>query len=242
MSRMLGCMLLLPMFESRFIGATQRNAVCLALSLPQIWLAWYAPPSIGSGGLTLALVAAKELAVGALLGTMLAMPFWIMNGVGTLIDNQRGANAAQMANPSLQADASILGELCQRSLITFMADMGLLSLLCGALWGSYAALPITGGSLSLQALAASVAPAFTGMISSTLMFASPVLLMLLLVELAFAICSSSVQGLEVYQTAMPVKSLLGLFMLVLYFPAVLRHISGQTEATWAAGLFNLVVP
>lgn len=214
MARWVGLGLMLPLLGRRHMGVAQRNAICLALALPQVpgvfdqlsagqwqgpWLVW---------------LGLKEVLLGALLGALLSIPFWVLRGGLTLVDNQRGANAAQMNNPSMEADTSILGELGERMLIVWLVEAGafvmVFELIADSLliWPvlNLAPLGIVGDGLRLW-------EAFAGLMSKTLMFAAPALFVLLMVEFAMALASSSVKGIDVYQTSMPIKSLAVLMLM-----------------------------
>jgi type III secretion protein T len=234
MPRALGCALLLPALGRQHMAGMARTALCLAISLPQACLLWHLLDRQTLSLVRGSALALKETLVGAMLGFLLAAPFWALRGAGTLIDNQRGANAAQQVNPSLQADSSILGELCERALIAYLVEIGVFSLLFDVLAGSYQLWPALAAlPLFDTAARAAMAAAFANVMSSAVLYAAPVLLLLLLVEYLMAIGSTVVQGLNVYQAAMPVKAMLALSMLLLCFPALIVVVAGNVEHWWA---------
>jgi len=243
MARVLGCAMFLPAFGRRHMSTLHRNSICIAVSLPQTWVLWNA---LGEGALPflhVAALGAKEALLGCMLGMLMAIPFWTLRGMGTLVDNQRGANAAQQTNPSLEADASILGELAERLLISFLIHAGLFKLIFDVLADSYAVWPPldvlpTWTPASRDAILA----AFSRLLADTILYAGPVLLVLLALEYALAIASSAIQGLEVYQTAMPIKTLLALLIMVLWVPAMLEFAGTATEAWWLGDVLRLLRP
>ncbi len=214
MARWLGFGLLLPLLGRRHMGGAQRNAICLALALPQVpsvfaqlavepwqghWLVW---------------LGLKEVLLGALLGALVSIPFWVVRGGLTLVDNQRGANAAQMNNPSIEADSSILGELGERLLIVWLVEAGAFLMAFDLLTDSLLLWPVLEmAPAGLLGDGPRLWEAFAGLMTKTLLFAAPALFVLLLLEFALALSSSSVKGIDVYQMAMPIKSLAVLMLI-----------------------------
>jgi type III secretion protein T len=213
----------------------------MAISLPQAWLTWqfllHHPP----GTLSLLILGFKEAVLGLVLGVLLSLPYWTVQSAGTLIDNQRGGNAAQNINPSMAADASLLGELAQRTLIAVLIEAGLFVLMFDVIADSYKLWPVMDGWPKWgQHSAVVLVRMFQSFISDSIIYSGPALLLLLAVEFGMAISSSSVKGLDVYQTAMPIKSQLSLVMLALYFGLVLNLMLDTISAQWGGGLLILL--
>lgn len=214
MARWVGLGLLLPLMGRRHMGTAQRNAICLAMALPQV-------PSVfdhlASGkwhGPWLVWLGIKEVLIGILLGALLSIPFWVLRGGLTLVDNQRGANAAQMNNPSMEADTSILGELGERMLIVWLVEAGVFAMTFDLMSDSLLMWPVLDlAPLSIIGDGTRLWAAFAGLMSKILLFAAPALFVLLMVEFAMALASSSVKGIDVYQTSMPVKSMAVLMLI-----------------------------
>lgn len=208
MARWVGFSLLVPLFGRRHMGAAQRNAICLALALPQIPAVFSQLAAAPLEGVLLIGLAIKEVILGVWLGILVAIPFWTIRGALTLVDNQRGANAAQMANPSLEADSSILGELGERLFLAWLVATGGFLTAFELMSDSLVIWPILQGWPStLLGDGTRLWAAFGDLMAKTLLFAAPALLLLLLIEFAMALSSTSVKGIDVYQTAMPIKSL-----------------------------------
>lgn len=241
LARALGMALFLPFLNRQQMSGLVRMAVCLGLSVPAAVGLWpefvRAAPSPAA---TFAL-GFKEALLGALLGMLVALPFWAIRGMGTLIDNQRGANAAQQVNPALQADATLLGELSERALLTLVIDAGLLQACFAVLVDSYAhwrvldLLPVMDAGFREGLIGA-----LAGHVTQALVLAAPALLLLLLIELALAITSTAVQGFDVYASSMAVKSIVTLVILAVIAPTLFDHATREAGAWWQDGLRALV--
>jgi type III secretory pathway component EscT len=68
-----------------------------------------------------------------------------------------------------------------------------------------------------------------------------VLVMLLLIEFGFAISSTAAQGIPVYETAMPVKSLAALFCMAVYFTALMDFALPEIASRWSTSLSDLLI-
>jgi succinate dehydrogenase cytochrome b556 subunit len=66
---------------------------------------------LGEVDLTFILLLGKEAIIGLVLGYVAAIPFWTMEAIGFVVDNQRGASMAATVNPMTGHDTSPLGML-----------------------------------------------------------------------------------------------------------------------------------
>ena len=161
----------------------------------------------------------KEAALGILLGVLLAMPFWMFESVGALLDNQRGALAGGQLNPSLGPDATPIGHLFKQLVIYLLIVMLGLSVLTQVIWDSYLIWPATAW---LPLPATNGFSVFLGVLGDTfthmMLYAAPFIAVLLFLEFGFAVLGLYSPQLQVSTLATPVKSLAGLGILLLYFP------------------------
>jgi type III secretion protein T len=238
MARWLGLSLMLPLLGRRHMGAVQLNAICLALALPQVPGVFDHLAAGQWQGPWLVLLGIKEVLLGVLLGALLSIPFWVLRGGLTLVDNQRGANAAQMNNPSMEADTSILGELGERMLIVWLVEAGAFVLLFDLMADSLLIWPVLDlAPLSMIGDGTRLWQAFAGLMSKTLLFAAPALFVLLMVEFAMALASSSVKGIDVYQISMPIKSLAVLILIATAGYAWFARGVEDLQDWWREGVF-----
>ena len=241
MARALGCSLFLPFLGRRHMAALHRNAICMAVSLPQAMTYWEMVVRGAGMALNPMALAFKELLVGCMLGGLLAIPFWAFRGAFTLVDNQRGANAAQMNNPAMEADSSLLGEWVERLLLTILIEAGALWWVFEALAHSYQAWPLASLWPPLsEAVMGQVLTAYVNLMGDTLMLAAPYLLALLIIEFGMAIGSTAVQGIDVYQTAMPIKSLSALILLALSAGFYFQRGLDRLESWWNHGVLRIL--
>ncbi|WP_067705466.1 MULTISPECIES: type III secretion system export apparatus subunit SctT [unclassified Erwinia] len=227
MARIFPCLLLSPVFSFNVIKGGLRSAIVLALALfpsPMIQqqLALEDPSLF-----LLAALALKEIAIGVVIGLLMAMPFWLFESVGALFDNQRGALMGGQLNPQLGPDATPLGVLMQQSVILLLV-LGLgLSTLTQIIWDSYRLWPAMQwlpfpGEAGFKVYQTLLAGVFTHIV----LYAGPLVALLLLVDFSIGILSIYSPQLQATVLAMPAKCLLGMLFFVLYLP-ILNYVAGE---------------
>ncbi|WP_183085226.1 type III secretion system export apparatus subunit SctT [Trinickia fusca] len=240
-ARLIGCVNFIPAFGRQNLTVLMRNAVALAIGLPFIVAIHERIDGTAVGVTWLGWLALKEGAIGCLIGLLLATPFWAFMSVGVLIDNQRGANAAQQINPTLPADSSVLGEMIQRVLILVLVEAGVFPVIFKVIGDSYTVWPVlqlvpdvTGPQLGAYLAA------FQRMLVEGLQYSSPILVLLLLLEFVFALASVIVKGMPVHEMAMPIKSLLSLVVLALYATNLFDY-GAREFGEWLPSLEHMVI-
>jgi type III secretion protein T len=220
-------------FGSSIFPKTLRLGIAIGFSIP---IMASVAPSLGHVATEVPIVVLilKELFLGLLLGYALCAPFWAIESVGALFDQQRGANAAQMVTPFATPDLSFIGSLLRFALIAFLIATGGLTPLYELLLMSFDAWPV----LSLVPDFGGFGPhemfdRFSEVARLSLLYAAPILVVLGLIDLGFAIINVFAQQLPTYFAAMPVKSLVGIFILALYINVLLQH--GSEYFSYAIG-------
>lgn len=228
MARIYPCAFLVPAFCFQHIRGMPRHTIVMVMALipaPGIHavLKGQDYSLLMLGGLVL-----KEVALGFLLGVLLAMPFWLFESVGALLDNQRGALSGGQLNPSLGPDATPIGHMFkQLAILLLMVTLGL-GALTQVIWDSYLIWPptawlpipaVNGFSVFLELLG----DTFTHM----MLYAAPFLAVLLLLEFGIALLSLYSPQLQVFTLSMPAKSLAGLAFLLVYLPLLQDLIVGR---------------
>lgn len=220
-ARPLGYILLLPVF-SRFhlnVGYL-RGALVVAMILPvmpsAIALAAADPSLLGIGRLP-GLMAAEFL-VGALLGLLAGMPMWAALAAGDFIDMQRGAQMAQLFDPGSSDQQSVTGTMLVLVCILVLCAQGILiPALFGPLLDSYRVIPMFAPLAALQPAQGALALRLLDTLLHTgLVLALPVMVPLLLIELAVAIATKYMPQLNSTFLAMSVKQAVYALLMVVY--------------------------
>lgn len=221
------CMAILPGFGTRTLVGMMRNAVSMAVALPAIIPTYAAVQELPPDLIMAMVFAFKEAALGAILGTMLALPIWVIQSVGSVIDLQRTPVLTQNINPSQDQDASALGTLLLQAAVLIMIEAGLYLALTKTLLDSYAAWPVLSLSPPFDlSQMEQITQRFGDFLGHVVIYAAPVMIPLLLVEFAFSLLGVFAPSLQVSTAASPVKSLVALLILLLYW-GTLAHFVGS---------------
>ncbi|MPR01479.1 EscT/YscT/HrcT family type III secretion system export apparatus protein [Pseudomonas sp. MAFF 212408] len=218
MARIYPCAILVPAFCFQHLRGMLRHVIVMVMALipaPGIHAVLVAHDY---SALMITGLMFKEAALGLLLGVLLAMPFWMFESVGALLDNQRGALAGGQLNPSLGPDATPIGHLFKQLVIYLLIAFLGLSVLTQVIWDSYVIWPATAW-IPLPAI--NGFSIFVGIIGDTfshmMLYAAPFIAVLLFLEFGVALLGVYSQQLQVSTLAPPLKSLAGIGILLLYF-------------------------
>ena len=228
MARIYPCGILVAAFCFQHIRGMPRHTLVMVMALMPAPGIHAALAGQDYSAIMLAALVLKEVALGVLLGVLLAMPFWMFESVGALLDNQRGALAGGQLNPSLGPDATPIGHMFkQLAIFLLMTSLGL-GTLTQVIWDSYLIWPPT---LWFPLPAANGFEVFIGLLGDTfthmMLYAAPFIAVLLLLEFGIALLGVYSQQLQVSTLAPPVKSLAGIGILLLYFALLQDLIVGR---------------
>lgn len=200
------------------------------------------PPESGTPFfLWLFCVLGKEMLAGFLLAYAASVVFWAMLSVGFIMDNQRGAGMAQATDPASGESTSLFGGfLHQATLYIFFSSGAFLQMLL-LLLHSYGVCP-PGFELSAgakESIPVFLLAQFSHLMAMTALFAAPIMLVCLLSDVSLGIVNRISPQLNVFFLSMPIKSALGLLMIMLYMgtllPLVHRELfslGGRLEGLW----------
>lgn len=218
MPRMLALFAIVPFFSRAILGGViVRNAVALAIVLFLMPVLDYEAAVSQFEIWQLGLILVKELLVGVFFGFLLSLPFWAVEGVGILIDNQRGASMSSALNPMSGSEASPLGMLLmQYSVVLFFISGGHL-LFFNALYGSYLLWPVFDSFPQIQPGAyAKIIKEFSLFFVGVILMSSPVVIAMFLSEFGLGLVNRFAPQLNVYFLSMSLKSGVALFVLIVY--------------------------
>lgn len=237
--RMMAILLILPVFTRNAIPGLVRTGIATGLVL-------IVQPTVSASLdlATLSLLAAafliaKEVLIGGLIGLAIGTIFWGAEAAGFFIDNHRGAAIASSVNPLTGSETSPFGILFMQAFTVFFFASGSFLVFLGLVYDSYVLWP----PLSfMPRLPPDIVPFTLGLADKVMylsvVFAGPVIIAMFLAELGLALVSRFAPQLNVFVLAMPVKSGVALFILVLYGPFLFTYF--KDELRGIAALFAQV--
>ena len=231
MARIGGAFAVCPaLTESMIPGLARRVAVlgfsCLAI--PYIHAGM--PPGEPNAWM-FGVAALWEALIGFLIGFFAAIPFWVAENVGNFIDNQRGATMGEVYSPLSGAQVSTTGIFFTQVVSTIFFTSGAILLLLGALYKSYALWPVFGDPVAFAPNApVQVLGSLDGMLRTTVVISAPVIIVMFLATLGLGLVNRTAPQLNVFFLSMPVKSALGIAMLIVYLPYIMDMLMYTRDA------------
>jgi flagellar biosynthesis protein FliR len=183
--------------------------------------------------LRFALMVAREVVIGLCLALVASAVFRAAEIAGRLADSLRGANVAEILDPTSEERASPLGVLYLLLATLVFLQIGGVPRVVDALVGSYEALPIAGGlgEVSARRAAFVVAIIAAKLVAAGVALAAPVIVALWLTDLALGLIARAAPSVPVYFVGLPIKGLLAIGIVLLGLGALEAAIAGNA-ATW----------
>ena len=177
------------------------------------------------------LVALNQIMIGATIGLVLRLTFFVFEFTGQLVAQQMGLGFAAMVDPTSGAQVPVLSHLyiVLATLLFFVFDAhhALIELLAQ----SFTFVPVGVGSLT--AAGADVVLAWSsGLFVSALLLALPVLVALLVINLALGVIVRAAPQLNIFAIGFPVMILIGVVLMMLTLP----NLALYAERLFAEGL------
>jgi len=226
--RALVCLSIMPAFSMHTLQGMMRNGVALAIALPAALPTFAFVQQTPPDYLTATLLIAKEVGIGLLLGVVMSIPIWVAESIGSIIDTQRSPIQIQANNASVDKDASAVGALLLQAVVLVMMQAGLFVALTRiviesyGVWPTFSLMPpFEPGHLDV------LVKQFADLFWNIVVYGGPVLIPLLLIEFAFAMVGVFAPNLQVSFASSPIKSIAGLFILLVYWPTFSHYVVGD---------------
>ena len=248
MPRMMAAMLVSPFFGDQFIQGMARQVSIISLSLMAIpinlQLGLPAPDSVSTvWPLFLLGVLAKEVAIGMLIGFSTGLVFWIAEGTGFFIDNQRGSSMAEMFDPMSGGSSSLFGVLFTKVLgVLFFLGGGFFAFL-SIIYDSYQIWPVFSYFPTFQSgFAVNVLNLLDQMMGLIVTYAAPIVIAMFIAEFGLGLMNRFSPQLNVFFLAMPVKSGIASLVILFYLAFLMEFLKGQfmTPEKWRLFFSGLV--
>lgn len=215
--RIAGFVMAAPVIGTRAVPARVRIVLVLALTgvlVPGIAPASGIDPLGGIGVLT----AVHQLAIGATIGLVLRLVFFVFEFSGQLIAQQMGLSFAAMVDPTSGAQVPVLSHLyiILATLLFFALDAHLV--LIRLLGQSFDLLPVGPQGIT-SAGAGAILDWSSQLIADGLLLSLPIVVALLAINFAFGVMARAAPQLNILAVGFPVMLIVGVFLLLITLPA-----------------------
>ncbi len=222
--RILAMFVVIPIFNRAILPGMLRMAIAAAFGVvaAPMLLPHVSPLQVDA--IAIVGIVVKEAMIGFVLGMLVAVPFWAFEGIGFLIDNQRGASIAATLNPLTGNDSSPMGILFNQAFIVFFFVSGAFNLMLELLYHSFSLWNVFTWTPHLKPETMPVLiEQVMRLVKLALLLASPALVAMFLAELGLALVSRFVPNLQVFFMAMPIKSALAVLVLMIYMATLFEY-------------------
>ena len=220
-----------PALSESMVSGTARRAAVIAFAALVVPMALNGMPPGEPNVAMLGVIALREVLVGFVIGFFAAIPFWVAENIGNVIDNQRGATMGEVYSPLSGAQVSTTGIFFTQVVSTIFFVSGAIFLLLAAIYKSYAIWPMFGDFVNFAHDAPEqMLGALDGLMRSAVVIASPVIILMFLATIGLGFVNRTAPQLNVFFLSMPVKSALGIAMLVIYLPFIMDMLMYTDDA------------
>ena len=222
MARIGGAFAICPALTDSMIPGVARRAFVLGISILAVPLIIQAMPPGEPNVWLFSFLVFKEALIGFLLGFFAAIPFWIAENIGNFMDNQRGATMGEVYSPLSGTQVSTLGIFFTQIVSTIFFVGGVIFVFLSALYKSYLFWPVFSEGISFAPNTPfQILTALDTMLKSTIVIAAPVIIIMFLATVGLGLVNRTAPQLNVFFLSMPVKSALGIAMLIIYLPFIM---------------------
>ena len=230
-ARVSGLVLVAPVFSARPVPVQVRTALVVLLSVLMV--------PVAQGHLVrlpelTPLTIAGETLVGFALGLGAALIIGAAESAGELLSVQIGLSGSAIMDPLSHQQTTALGQLVHLFALVLVLSLNGHLVMLDALATSTERIPV-GSPLDLAAGMRSLVSLGATVFSLGLQFASPIVAVVLIANVALAVLSRAAPQLQILQLAFPIQILVGLGTLVVTLPFISTWFLGW-EASYDAML------
>ena len=234
--------ILAPLLSSKMVPARARGIVAVGLALGIYPIAVHAgdgqqiPLEIWAlGGLVL-----KEMLVGLAFSLALGALFAAIQVAGSLLDTLIGFSFGALVDPITGTNGGVLNQVYALIGVMIFVVINGDAWVVQGLARSYEAIPLTEAP-SMGSLVEGAQVAFTGIFGAAIEVCAPVLLAVLLTDVAFGLVSRVMPQLNVFAVGFPAKVTVGLVLVGASLPFLAGWLSDELQTSVSAALHTLKV-
>ncbi|MFT3865968.1 MAG: flagellar biosynthetic protein FliR [Solirubrobacterales bacterium] len=239
LSRVSPLFLLTPPFSSTMVPMRARAIIATGIAIGLAPLALHGQ-HVPSDIVQITELVLKEIVIGLGFALAIACLFAAVDTAGSLIDSQIGLSFGSLINPVDNTQSGSMSQLYSMVGILIFIVIDGESWVVRGLARTYELVPML-ALPSISKLTASVVGAFTGIFGAALEVAAPVLLALILTDVAFGVVSRVVPQMNIFAVGFPAKIIVGLLVVAAALPFMGNWFYDQLQRTVETGLSGIGV-
>ncbi len=219
--RLAATLAIVPFFSKQFVAGLGRNVIIFGMTIPIIPLLFSQLPDYHLDSITTAIILIKEVVIGVSMGFATGFIFYVSEGVGFIVDVQRGSSMATIFDPIAGSQTSLMGSfLLQIMSVLFFATGGFLFLM-SLIYKTYTLWPVFS---NFDPIGPAFFQFFLDMMDQImqvmLYLVAPILIVLFLSEFGLGMVNRFAPQLNVFFLAMPIKSWISMTFLLMYISII----------------------
>ena len=219
--------LVLPLLTGEILPPLVRNVFLVSLAIAVFPLITDSVDVNQIHGVGIVPVLMKEVFIGIVLGYSFGIIFWALEGAGEVIDTKVGSTTAQIVDPLLGHQTTLIGAFLSRLTAYLFVALGGLLVFLKLLLTSYVVWPVSSKFPILEAPGQDFfILRFDEMMAMILLLAAPALLVLTLVEFGLGFVNRYASQLNVFSLSISLKGLLAVFVLLLMLSTIVQYVAG----------------
>ncbi len=237
LARVAPLFVLAPLFSSSYLPPQVRIVLAVGLGIGLTGIADHGQQIPGSP-LALAGLVLEQFLVGGALAFAVAAMFAAIQAAGSILDAAAGFSFGAMLNPLTGTQDAILTQLYTLVGTAIFIAFGGDGWVLRGLGQTFALVPLT-GAVALRSVVGGSVNLFANIFGSALEVAAPVVLAVLVTDIAFGMLSRVVPQLNVYAVGFPVKVGVALIAVTVSLPFVGGWLGGQLPGSVGSALREL---
>lgn len=223
-----------PLFSSRQVPVRVRTIVACALAIGLTPLALHGQ-QVPNDALALTGLVMKELLVGLAFALSIGLLFAAVSSAGALLDMLVGFSFGSIVDPLTGNQSAVLTQLYGLVALAVFVVIDGDAWVVGGLARTFELIPLTAAP-DITSLASGVVAAFTTIFASALEVAAPVMLAVVITDVAFGVVTRVVPQLNVFAVGFPVKVVVGLLVVAASLPFTSGWVADQLQLSVAQAL------
>lgn len=238
LARVSGVFLMSPVFSSRLIPVRAKLLLALGVTLAAMPLATGGKP-IPDNIAEVAVLAVKEVLVGAALAFSVSLVFAAVAFAGGLIDLTVGFAFANVVDPVQNAQISVMGQFYSLLASAVFVAIGGPDMVIAGLIKSFEVVPVT-EMPDWPSLTGAIVNSIGGLFAVGLQVAAPVLVALLVTDAAVGFLARIAPQMNIFGIELPGK-IAAMFLLLLVTAPMLVSSIGQELQNGIAQMFKMIL-
>ena len=210
--RLAGLMLMAPLFGSSRIPRQVKVLLIAILSL-SVTAGMQEPAALPESLWQLTAGVAGELLFGLAMGMVMGFIFVAVQWAGEIIGQQMGLNLGEVFDPQFGSTGSIIGEMYYMITLAVFLGIGGHHAMLRGVHASFDVLPLLGAGLSAP-LFDLVVGLFAGAAQLAIQLAAPMLVTIVVVDLALGLIGRTVPAMNVMSAGLSVRSVVGMIVII----------------------------